>query len=99
MHNDRRFWLWTAKPVQHGVDYSDVETLMQWGSWTTHEDTKRGDLALIYWSSPAKYLSYLVEATSNAYSIEWDGLPAWACDFKTHVRLAHALTQIGRAHV
>lgn len=65
------------------------------GSWTCHSGTKRGDLVLLYRTSPKNDIAYLWEATSDAYLItgwnnEWEG--EWGCDFVSHLRFADPLT-------
>lgn len=90
----RRYWLWITRPEyyldENGddrecLDPSSGTSVDDW--WTCHHDTKRGDLVLLYRTTPKRDFGYLIQVESNAYSIAddehaigkgWD----FACDYR-----------------
>lgn len=75
----RQHWLWvTGKEYYLEDDGSDRESLDPSsgedadGWWTCHRDTRRGDLALLWRTKPKSDIGYLLEATSDAYSLSHD---------------------------
>lgn len=86
----RRHWLWVARPDATNLGALDAHPAIADGWWTTHGGTHRGDLALVYLSSPVRAISYMCEATSNAFEANWDG-PAWVCGFETRVKFGSPL--------
>ena len=90
----RGYWVWSTHPTDE-----HVEALVgREGWWTCHADTKRGDLALVYLTSPLREIGFLVEATSDAALVPtnsknpgpWDG--DYACGFITHAEFGSPLT-------
>jgi tetratricopeptide (TPR) repeat protein len=76
MESERQYWLWVTRPdVYLDEDGSDREDLDpdsgvdSDGWWTCHKDTKKGDLVLLWRTSPKKDIGYLIQAESDSYSI------------------------------
>ncbi|MCD2186613.1 endonuclease NucS domain-containing protein [Actinomycetospora soli] len=63
--------------------------------WTCHRDTKKDDLVVLYRSTVAKDIKYLIRATSDAYTLadDPDAEPGWTwgCDFEVIERFDHGI--------
>lgn len=63
--------------------------------WTCHRDTKKDDLVVLYRSTMAKDIKYLIRVTSDAYSLadDPDAEPGWTwgCDFEVIERFDHGI--------
>ena len=91
--NVRQYWLWVTRPEHYlnedGTDADDLDPAKNidvagW-YWTCNKDTKRGDLAFVWRTSPKKDIGYLMQAESDAYSLADDRYAAsqgwkWGCD-------------------
>ncbi|QIF05736.1 PDDEXK nuclease domain-containing protein [Roseimicrobium sp. ORNL1] len=69
-------WLWVTTPEFYagpdGTDSLDLDPASGVDSdawWTCHRDTKQGDLALLWRTSPRRDIAYLMQAKSDAYPI------------------------------
>ncbi len=95
-------WVWITAPEFYAEpDGSDRQDLDPGdpdagGWWTCHKDTQKGDLVMLYRTSPQKDLKYLIQATSDAYSIAddrfarrrgWD----YACDYQVLFKVENPL--------
>lgn len=70
-------WLWVTKPEFYaepdgtGRMYLDPASGADSdGSWTCHSDTEKGDLALLWRTSPRRDIAYLIQARSDAYALD-----------------------------
>jgi hypothetical protein len=91
---DRQYWLWVTRPDYYlDEDGDDAEYLDPTrgndanGWWTCHERTRRGDLILLWRTTPRKDICYLIQAASDAYSIADDRYAArrgwnYGCDYQ-----------------
>ncbi len=91
---DRQYWLWVTRPEyylnENGDEREDLEPTFSndtQGWWTCHKDTRKGDLILLWRSILKKDIGYLMQATSNAYSIAEDEFAqqrSWdyGCDYQ-----------------
>src|SRR5205809_6954759 len=75
----RRYWLWVTRPLyyleENGTDRKSLDPsnrLAGGGWWTCHKDTRRGDLAFLWRTSPRRDIGYLIQAATDAYSISDD---------------------------
>ncbi len=102
-------WQWVAKPEnfldEDGREKESLEpreTLESGGWWTSHKDTRFGDLILLYRAGKKEGvtyqdLKYLLIATSHAYSIEDDeyafehGL-TYGCDYKPLFKFENSIS-------
>ena len=87
--DQRNFWLWVTRPEYYlDEDGSDREILDpnydEQGWWTCHRDTKRGDLVLLWRTSPKSDIGYLIQAKSDAYTILDENDRGWpyGCEYK-----------------
>lgn len=87
--NERQYWLWVTRPDiyldEDGNDREDLDPnsgVDSDGWWTCNKDTKKGDLVLLWRTSPKKDIGYLIQAESDAYSIAEDNDRGWeyGCD-------------------
>lgn len=85
----RQYWLWVTRPDYYfdedGNEREDLDPnsgVDSDGWWTCHKDTKKGDLILLWRTSPKKDIGYLIQAESDAYSISDDNEHGWeyGCD-------------------
>lgn len=97
----QQYWLWVTRPefyfdadggVSPGLDTSDAGDTGGW--WTCHKETRRGDLVLLWRTTPMKDIAYLIQAVTDAYSIADDKFAAehawdWGCDYQ----VVHALSK------
>jgi hypothetical protein len=62
--------------------------------WTCHKDTKKGDLVLLWRTSPKKDIGYLVQAESDSYSIVDDNDHGWqyGCDYQMLYKFNHPIS-------
>lgn len=91
---DRQYWLWVTRPDYYlDEDGNDAEYLDPTrgndtnGWWTCHKRTRRGDLILLWRTTPRKDIGYLIQAASDAYSIADDRYAArhgwdYGCDYQ-----------------
>lgn len=75
----KQFWLWVTRPEYYldedGSDREDLDPSREAdteGWWTCHKETQRGDLVFLWRTTPKKNIGYLIQATSDAYSIAED---------------------------
>ncbi len=96
-------WLWVAKP-RYTQDSDDpladsprlrVGCIDGW--WSCHADTKLGDLAFLYRTSPFSEVRWLLRVAGNVRSIRdepeaqregWD----WGCDYEVLARFERTVT-------
>lgn len=97
----RRYWLWVTRPDvyldEDGNDREDLDPdsgVDSDGWWTCHKDTKKGDLVLLWRTSPKKDICYLIQAESDAYSIADDNEHGWeyGCDHQMLYKFNHPIT-------
>lgn len=96
-------WLWVTTPEFYAeADGSDREYLDPAsgvdsdGWWTCHRDTEKGDLALLWRTTPRRDIGYLMQARSDAYALNdadsrkrgW----SFACEFVVRTKLKNPLT-------
>ena len=84
--NSRQYWLWVTRPEyyfdENGRDRADLDPasgVASDGWWTCHPDAKRGDLVLLWRTSPKSDIGYLIQVESDAYSIAEDNIEGWIC--------------------
>jgi hypothetical protein len=101
MESERQYWLWVTRPdVYLDEDGSDREDLDpdsgvdSDGWWTCHKDTKKGDLVLLWRTSPKKDIGYLIQAESDSYSIVDDNDHGWqyGCDYQMLYKFNHPIS-------
>ena len=93
------FWLWVTRP-EYYTGENDVERdLVELNSgidsdWTCHKDTRKGDLAFLWRTSPRSDLAYLFQAKSDAFNIHDRKNPSWsyACEYKAIFKFAQTLS-------
>ncbi len=103
--NMRQYWLWVTRPESYlnedGTDSDDLDPdkNVDVGSWywTCHRETKRGDFAFVWRTSPKKDIGYLMQAESDAYSLADDRYAAsqgwkWGCDYRALYKFKHPIT-------
>lgn len=99
-----QYWVWVTTPEHYleddGSDREDLDPSLQSdpdGWWTCHKNTKRGDLILLYRTTPKMDLGYLIQAETDAYSIAedeyayeqgWD----YGCQYQVLYKFRHPLT-------
>ena len=100
----RNYWLWVTRPEYYlDEDGSDREDLdpetgkAAGGWWTCHKDTERGDLILLYRTTPKRDFGYLIQAESDAYSIADDDYASrqgwdYGCDYQVLYRFRDPVT-------
>jgi len=96
-------WLWVTKPEFYaeadGRDREDLDPASRADSdgwWTCHRDTQKGDLALLWRTTPRRDIAYLMQARSDAYALDdarsrkrgW----SFACEFVVRMKLKNPLT-------
>lgn len=98
--NERQYWLWVTRPDiyldEDGNDREDLDPnsgVDSDGWWTCHKDTKKGDLVLLWRTSPKKDIGYLIQAESDAYSIADDNDRGWeyGCDHQMLYKFDHPI--------
>ena len=102
--NSTQYWVWVTRPEYYaeegGSDREDMDPAIApdaGGWWTCHRDTRRGDLVLLYRTSPRTDLKYLIRAESDAYSIADDAharRQGWnsGCDYRILYKFREPLT-------
>lgn len=100
---NRSYWLWVVRPEYYfdetGRERKDLEPSdsPEEGWWTCHQDTHKGDLALLYRTTPMKDIRYLIQAESDAYSIRneelskekgWD----YGCGYRILYKFSQPIT-------
>ncbi len=97
---ERHYWLWVTRPDvyldEDGNDREDLDPdsgVDSDGWWTCHKDTKKGDLVLLWRTTPKKDIGYLIQAESDAYSIADDNEHGWeyGCDHQMLYKFGHPL--------
>jgi len=91
----RQYWLFVTRPRTYldgnGQDREDLDPTD--GpvdvSWTCHQQTRRGDLALLWRTHPHSDIGYLLEAMSAPYELESLGT---VCDCLIHVKFKEPIT-------
>lgn len=101
---DRNYWLWVTRPEYYldddGNDREDLDPAngkSTGGWWTCHKDTQRGDLILLYRTTPKRDFGYLIQAESDAYSILDDGYASrqgweYGCDYQVLYKFSDPVT-------
>ncbi len=100
----RQHWLWVTRPKYYlddeGNERADLDPGVAddaGGWWTCHRDTRMGDLVFLWRTRPKSDIGYLIEAKSNAYSLEddpdavaegWD----FACEYEVLYKFDHPVT-------
>jgi len=107
----QQFWLWVAKPkyTQDPADSTrDRPDMMDApitdatpGWWTCHEDTKRGDLALLYATAPSSEIRWLIRTESeheqlidlrNDQDAQAEGFGDWGTEYTVLYRFDETIT-------
>lgn len=99
----QQYWIWVTRPEfyldEDGGDREDLSPGIQdpGGWWTCHRDTKKGDLALLWRTSPKKDIGYLFQASSDAYSLAEDAYAAkhgwdYGCDYQPIFKFDNPVT-------
>lgn len=98
--SERKYWLWVTRPDvyldEDGNERDDLDPnsgVDSDGWWTCHKDTKKGDLVLLWRTSPKKDIGYLIQAESDAYSIADDNEHGWeyGCDHQMLYKFNHPI--------
>src|SRR5690349_4095371 len=99
-----QYWLWVTGPDYYldedGEDRRDLDPGLQDdtdGWWTCHKETRIGDLIFLWRKSPKSDLGYLIEARSDAYSLEDDAYArqmGWkfGCEYEVLYKFANPVT-------
>lgn len=103
--NERQYWLWVTGPDYYEeADGSGDRQCLEpsedsdsGGWWTCHKDTCKGDLVLLWRTSPRCNIGYLLRATSDAYSIAEDAYAKkknwdYACDYEPLYKFLNPVT-------
>jgi predicted RNA-binding protein with PUA-like domain len=101
---ERQYWLWVTRPKyyldENGADREDLDPNQTpdagWW-WTCHKDTRRGDLVLVWRTTPKKDIGYLIQTKSDAYSIKGDKDAVqhgwqWGCDYQVLYKFKYPVT-------
>jgi len=103
-NNDRQCWLWVTHPEYYankdGSDREDLDPnsgVASDGWWTCHKETRKGDLVLLWRTSPKRDIGYLIQAESEAYSIAEDPRSSnskweYACDCQVLYKFNNPIT-------
>lgn len=103
-NSGKQFWLWVTRPEYYldedGNDREDLDPSYNAdteGWWTCHKETQKGDLVLLWRTTPKKDIGYLIQATSNAYSIAEDPYAAeqgWTigCNYQVLYKFENPIT-------
>ena len=94
---EKGFWLWVTKPKYYldetGEERAELDpgytNLNSW--WTCSKYTKKGDLVLLWRTSPKSDIAYLIVAESDAYAIDHPVWNYW-CDFRFLYKFKNPLT-------
>jgi len=87
-----RHWLFVTRPEYYERVEEDITYEPDW--WTCDEDTREGDLIFLYCTSPISAIGYILQATSDAESLEYDSYAVergW--DFGCGVIVLHKLAR------
>lgn len=102
--SERQFWLWVTGPTYYldedGSDREELDPSREAdteGWWTCHKDTQKGDLALLWRTAPKKDIGYLIQTTSDSYSIADDEYAAeqdwdYGCDYQVFYKFDDPVT-------
>lgn len=102
--NERHYWLWVTRPEYYleedGSERKALEPSSQvdsGGWWTCHRDTRKGDLILLWRTTPKRDVGYLIQAESDAYSIADDryaSVKGWdyGCDYHPLYKFQQPIT-------
>lgn len=101
---NRQNWVWVTTPEfywdENNKERADLDPSLgesdAEGWWTCDRRTNRGDLVLLYRTAPMKDIAYLIQAESNAYSLEDDEYAAahgwqWGCDYRPLLKFSYPL--------
>ena len=103
-YEKRQHWLWVTRPEfyldENGDERDDLDPSIapdSDGWWTCHKDTHKGDFVLLYRTAPKSDIAYLMQATSDAYSIVADPLAqerSWpyGCEYQVLHKLVKPVT-------
>lgn len=101
---DRQYWLWVTRPQYYmdedGNDLQELDPDNNSDSenyWTCHRNTKQGDLAFVWRTTPKKDIGYLMVVKSAAYSLENDAYAIsqnwqWGCDSRVLYKFKDPVT-------
>jgi hypothetical protein len=103
VNEPQQLWLWVTHPrfAQDEDDESQDRFDLRPGStgdyWTCDEQTKRGDLALLYVTAPFSEVRWLARAEDGAYSLENDAFAqreGWThgCEYTILARFRETVT-------
>ena len=102
--SERQYWLWVTRPEYYldedGQDRRDLDPANRsdpGGWWTCNRDTRRGDLVLLWRTSPKCDIGYLMQAASDAYSLTDEPYARhqgwkYGCDYKVLYKFEHPVT-------
>jgi YhcG PDDEXK nuclease domain len=101
--SSRQLWLWVTHPQYYleedGADRECLDPAVSdsGGWWTCHRTTQVGDLALLWRTHPRSDIGYLLQATSDAFSILDDPDAAkknwpYACEWRSLCKFNAPLT-------
>lgn len=75
-HTTGQSWLWVTRPEyyldEQGQESESLGGDDDSGWWTCHKDTKKGDLAFLWRTSPKRDIGYLMRCLSDAFSLSDD---------------------------
>lgn len=98
MKKQANHWLWVTTPefYEKGDGSSALAPGPQEGWWTCSQETKAGDLALLYRAKTRKDIAYLILTTTDAFSIREDPFGQergweWACEYDVLYEFADPL--------
>lgn len=100
----RQYWVWITNPEYYlnedGSERDALEPRRDYdagGWWTCHKNTQKGDLILLYRTTPKRNIAYLIQAKSDAYSLTTDNYASdmgwdYGCDYLPIYKFNNPLT-------
>lgn len=94
-------WLWVTRPEYYlddqGQEVEDLNNDDDSGWWTCQKDTKKGDLAFLWRTTPKRDIGYLMRCLTDAFSLEGDpeaDRHGWrfGCENRMILKLANPVT-------
>lgn len=84
----QQYWLWVTRPefyLENGREREDLDPKQtpdaeDW--WTCHEDTKTGDLVLLYRTAPRSDIAYFIRVTGDPIVLEEEYQLAYGWPYK-----------------
>lgn len=101
---EKQYWLWVTGPDYYldedGEDRRGLDPGLEsdtGGWWTCDKKTRQGDLIFLYRTSPKKDIAYLIQAASDAYSIDEDYYAAemgwdYGCEYRVLQKLQNPIS-------